>query len=174
MNIGNIIAIVIIALFIPVVFVLLQKDIVLKKEFKDSFIIDYKNMLKFIIVIFVITALVSIMLIIAAPMPFWAYIILVVCNLVYIFFIVIISRYKLIISSDEITYTSFFAKTKCYNFNDITLIKVRKLNYGILNYQVFIGDKRIFSLSNMNKNIQEFINKARSYNIKFEDKSSAH
>lgn len=107
-------------------------------------------------------------------MPFWGCLCLVLINLVYVFMAIIFARYKLIVNGDEIIYTSFFAKTEHYNFNDITLIKVQMDMYGITYYNIFIGDQRIFKLSDMNKNIQEFINKARSYNIKFEDKSSAH
>ncbi len=79
-------------------------------------------------------------------------------------------HYKIVVYNHTIIYTPLFAKKKIYYLDDITKIEVRSLNYGIINYQIFIKDKKVITISNMLKNVEDFINLARANNIKFESK----
>ncbi len=162
-----IISSVVVAFLIPFIFGMLKKDIKLTNEFKTHFVIDVKWLMKLSLVFMIITFTLTILLNICVELPIFANIILIVCNLSYIILIVA-CRFKIVVNDNEILYTPSFAKRKKYAFSDISVIRIKELNNGIVNYKLYIGDKKIFSLSNMLKNVQEFINMARANNVRFE------
>ncbi len=168
MNIATIITCIIVAFVVPLIYNLLQKKIELKDEYKLHFVIEYKGFRITFIVFLALTCILAIIGIFA-NVEFYYYIILGCLALFCILFIVIL-RFKVVVFDTMIIYTPSFKKTMRFNVKDISYIKVRELNYGIINYAVYIGDKKIFSLSNMNKNIQEFINMARANNVTFDGK----
>lgn len=159
--------IIFVSVLIPLTFRTLVKDVKLNHEFKTKFIIDVRWLKNTCLVLFVISCILTIMLNLSIKLAIWKNILLIIANLIFIL-IIIACRFKIVVSENEILYTPCFGKTKIYNLNDITLIKTTLLNYGIINYKVYIGNTKIFSLSNMLKNVEEFISMARFNNINFE------
>lgn len=161
---------VLVAILVPLIISSFAKKIEYKNEYKSFFIIEIGWLKSFSIPFFIICFVLTVIINIATILPIWANILLIICNIIAFFFVIMEFRYKIVVYNHTIIYTPLFAKKKIYYLDDITKIEVRSLNYGIINYQIFIKDKKIITISNMLKNVEDFINLARANNIKFENK----
>ena len=156
-----------VAILLPLIYKVLVKKVALKDDYKIYFEINVKWLRVFSIIMFVITCVLTMLINIFVEIPFYINIILLFCVLYFTFFIVV-ARFNVLVNDGEIVYTPSFSKTKRFHMTNISLIKVKREQYGIEKYTIFVFDKKILNLSNMMKNVQEFINMARAYNIKFE------
>jgi len=87
------------------------------------------------------------------------------------FFIVIWSRWKIIIKDRQITYTSYFKKTKTFTFNDITRVKHRvgHTRIGTIHsIAAFHEKKKLFSLGDICPGYRALIARLESEGVNIE------
>ena len=157
----------VVVIVVPLIMRSLTKEIKYKNDYKKLFVMNISWLRKASIIYIICVFILTILMNLAKSLELYENILLICCMIVAIF-LLIASRFRILVDGDKIIYTPMFSKTKEYNLKDITLIQIKENQYGIVTYLVYIGEKRIFGISNMLKNAEEFINLTRANNIKFE------
>ena len=168
-NLTTILTIVIITLFIPFIYNIMIKKAKACDENTLNFEINIKWLAKIFVVLLLIDASLMVIVNIVEDLPFYVNVIFIATLLIFAL-VLYVCRYNIKVNGSEITYTPCFGKSMKLSMSDITHIVIRKLNYGIIGYDIFVGTKKVFSLTNMLKNVESFINIAKSNNIKFIEK----
>ena len=158
---------IVVAFLVPLIFKSLVKEVTIKDEYKTIFEINAKGLRTFNRILLIILLVLTLVLNLALNPPLYGNIILICCIFISIL-LNIASRFNVTINGDEIIYTPSFSKSKKYKLDDITVIKIKNYQQGIIKYSIYANDKIIFSISNMLNNTEDFINLTRKHGIKFE------
>ncbi len=156
-----------VAIIVPLIFKILVKKVEVKEEFQSHFEINIKWFRVLSVVLFVVTSVLTILINIFVGLEIWVNIILALCIISCALFVVA-GRFNVLVSDGEIVYTPCFSKTKRFHMKHISLIKIQQGPYGMEEYIIYVFDKKVLRLSNVMKNVGEFINMARAYDIKIE------